>query len=61
LKPVLSTIAPVLSANDILETVRLYKQKLGFRRPFVHPERAPDYAAVSRDVGVAFALRSFSL
>ena len=45
--PTLDTISPILPANDVLETMRWYELKLGFRRRFLYTE--PPYGVVTRD------------
>jgi uncharacterized glyoxalase superfamily protein PhnB len=56
--PMLNTISPVLPANDVLQTIAWYEQKLGFQRDFVYPsEQSPEYGAASRDgVEIHFSL-----
>jgi uncharacterized glyoxalase superfamily protein PhnB len=54
----LNSIAPILPANDVLETVRWYEVKLGFQRRFVYTE--PPYAVIARD-GVEIHLSQFKI
>lgn len=44
----LQSVQPVLMSSDVLASVRFY-ERLGFRLAFAWPERAPEYAGVSRD------------
>jgi len=56
--PVLNTISPILPAADVLETIRWYERKLGFRRSFLYTQ--PPYAVVARD-GVEIHFTHFKI
>jgi len=54
----LNTVSPILPANDVLEIVRWYELKLGFRRSFLYTQ--PPYAVVVRD-GVEIHFTQFKI